>query len=430
MMRVVYLCCDSGIPIFGTKGAAVHIRELAHAFANVGCDIHILVARQGGNPPKGWNLPVYQFQLTGWPAIIQDLLAQEAHTPGWERRIKDWRALAYAQYLTQAAQPLLRRLQPDVLYERYSLFSWAGQALAADLDIPHIVEINAPLANEQARYRQLELNATAAGLEARILLGANLVVAVSREVRDYVLVLGARSDDVTVLPNGVDVHRFSPQADGNPVRRAFGLEGAFVIGFVGSLKAWHGVDGLLTASAGLPDSLPWRLLLVGDGPQRTSIAEQAATLGVSDRVVFTGSVPHDQIPAYLAAIDVAVAPYPALDDYYFSPLKLFEYMAMARPVVAPALGQIAEVVVHHQNGWLYPPGDIGALREALIHLATSTDLRAHLGARARADVVAHHTWTQNAERLMAWISKLERKRSGKAKPRISSRDQVMIKPVG
>jgi glycosyltransferase involved in cell wall biosynthesis len=206
-------------------------------------------------------------------------------------------------------------------------------------------------------------SATASALERRILIGADLVVAVSREVRDFVLKLGVGSDRVKVLPNGVDIRRFNPQVDGGPIRRALGLEETFVIGFVGSLKAWHGVDGLLSACASLPISLPWQLLLVGDGPERDSLAHQAGALGVFDRVTFTGSVSYDQIPAFMAAMDVVVAPYPALDDFYFSPLKLFEYMSMARPVIAAALGQIAEVVVHRQNGWLYPPGDIGALRD-------------------------------------------------------------------
>jgi glycosyltransferase involved in cell wall biosynthesis len=151
---------------------------------------------------------------------------------------------------------------------------------------------------------------------------------------------------------------------------------------------------------------------------------------LSNRVIFTGSVPHDQIPAYLAAIDVAVAPYPALEDYYYSPLKLFEYMAMRRPVVASAIGQIAEVVDHQQNGWLYPPGDIDALRDALMLLATDPDLRDNLGVRARADVVAQHTWAQNAERLLAWIGRFERKRNVRARPSIFGREHVNTKPVG
>ncbi len=416
MMRLAYLCSDFGIPIFGTKGSAIHVRELARTFANLGCDVHILAARLGGDPPQGWRLPVHQFQLDGWPAIIQDLLSQEAPMPGWKRMVKDWRSLAYAQYLTQAAQPLLRRLQPDVLYERYSLFAWAGRSLAAELGVPHVVEINAPLSDEQAQYRQLSLSVTAYRLEAQILAEADLVVAVSSVVKDYVLGLGVPSNRVVVLPNGVDIHRFCPELDGKPVRHALGIDEAFVIGFAGSLKQWHGVDSLLAASACLPDSLSWKLLIVGDGPMRESLAGQAASLGISDRVIFTGPVPYDQMPAYLAAMDVAVAPYPALDNFYFSPLKLFEYMAMARPVITPALGQIAEVVVHQENGWLYPPGDIGALSDALIHLATDKDLRAQLGASARTYVAAHHTWRRNGERLLDRIRKLQREPGARLAP--------------
>ncbi len=141
---------------------------------------------------------------------------------------------------------------------------------------------------------------------------------------------------------------------------------------------------------------------------RESLAGQAASLGISDRVIFTGPVPYDQMPATLAAMDVTVAPYPAFDHFYFSPLKLFEYMAMARPVIAPALGQIAEVVAHQENGWLYPPGDTSALSDALIALATDEALRARLGASARAHVIAHHTWRRNGEILLDRMRKLQR----------------------
>ena len=408
MMRLAYLCCDFGIPIFGMKGAAVHVRQLVRAFMDLNCNVHVLAARLGGNPPEGWRLPVHQFHFDRWPAIIQDLLSQEAPTPGWERMVKDWRSLAYAQYLNQAARPLLRRLKPDVLYERYSLFAWAGRSLATDLGVPHIVEINSPLAIEQAQYRQLSLRVTAFRLEQKILAGADLVVAVSSAIQNYVLALGVPSDRVVVLPNGVDTHRFYPKREGKPVRRALGLEGQFVIGFAGSLKQWHGVGDLLAASACLPDSLPWKLLIVGDGPMRESLARQADLLGISNRVIFTGTVLYDQMPAYLAAMDVAVAPYPAIDQFYFSPLKLFEYMAMALPVIASNQGQIAELVAHQENGWLYPPGDIMALKDALIRLAADEDLRLRLGTSARAYVSAHHTWKRNGEKLLDRFRNLQR----------------------
>ena len=407
-MRLAYLCCDFGIPIFGVKGAAVHVRQLVQTFKDLNCNVHVLAARLGGKPPEGWRLPVHQFRFDRWPAIIQDLLSKEAPTPGWDRMVKDWRSLAYAQYLNQAARPLLRRLKPDVLYERYSLFAWAGRSLATDLGVPHIVEINSPLAIEQAQYRQLSLRVTAFRLEEKILAEADLVVAVSSAIQKYVLDLGVPPDRVVVLPNGVDTYRFCLKRDGKPVRHTLGLEESFVIGFAGSLKQWHGVDGLLVASACLPNSLPWKLLIVGDGPMRESLARQAASLGISDRVIFTGTVPYDQMPAYLAAMDVAVAPYPAIGHFYFSPLKLFEYMAMARPVIASTQGQIAELVTHQENGWLYPPGDIEALKDALIRLATDEDLRLRLGASARTYVATHHTWKRNGEKLLDRFRNLQR----------------------
>jgi glycosyltransferase involved in cell wall biosynthesis len=107
-------------------------------------------------------------------------------------------------------------------------------------------------------------------------------------------------------------------------------------------------------------------------------------------------------------MDVAVAPYPAIGHFYFSPLKLFEYMAMARPVIASTQGQIAELVTHQENGWLYPPGDIEALKDALIRLATDEDLRLRLGASARTYVATHHTWKRNGEKLLDRFRNLQR----------------------
>jgi glycosyltransferase involved in cell wall biosynthesis len=131
---------------------------------------------------------------------------------------------------------------------------------------------------------------------------------------------------------------------------------------------------------------------VGEGLEREWCARIARELGLADTVVFTGSVPHEQVPQYVAAMDVATVPYGKLDQFYFSPMKLFEYMAAGRPTVAASLGQIAEVVDHGRDGWLYEPGNAQSLAQGIDTILYNPTLGADMGAAARAKVLANHTW--------------------------------------
>jgi len=174
-----------------------------------------------------------------------------------------------------------------------------------------------------------------------------------------------------------------------------------VVGFAGSLKPWHGVATLLDAFATLRAHTPTaRLLIIGTGPQEAAARARATALGLGDAVVFTGAVAHDAMPGLLAAMDIGVAPYLAVPDFYFSPLKLYEYMAAGLAVVASDAGAIATLVRASETGLLCPPGDAPALGWALACLAYDPTLRARLGAAARAEA-ERHTWAANARTIVA-----------------------------
>jgi glycosyltransferase involved in cell wall biosynthesis len=171
---------------------------------------------------------------------------------------------------------------------------------------------------------------------------------------------------------------------------------AFVVGFAGSLKPWHGTDVLLDAFALLRTEAPRaRLLIVGDGPQRDALRERASQLALQGAVVFTGAVPHDEMPAMLRAMDVAVAPYLEMPDFYFSPLKLYEYLASGLPVVASDAGEIGTLIRHAETGVLVPCGNVAALADSLIELQRDQSLRSRLGNAARLEA-ERHSWDQNA----------------------------------
>jgi glycosyltransferase involved in cell wall biosynthesis len=284
----------------------------------------------------------------------------------------------------------------DVIYERYSPFGIAGGAVAADLGIAHVLEVNASLAEEGARYRGQALQDAAEALEDVAFRNASLVLAVSHELGQQIVDRGADPRRVAVIPNGVDDDLFTPVG----IKATADLEAPTVVGFVGSLKPWHGIEVLVDAFRQVASGGRFHLLVVGDGPRATMIKTLASDL--PGRVTWLPSVPHERVPEYLRVIDVAVAPYPVLDRFYFSPLKILEYMATGRAIVASRIGQIPDLLDDGEAGMLVPPGDASALAHALERLAEDEHLRRSLGRRAAESAHAKHLWTHRVADI-TWL---------------------------
>ena len=225
---------------------------------------------------------------------------------------------------------------------------------------------------------------------------------VSDALQSYVIQHGAAPAHVhTVLRNGVDTTRFTPFRVSTELRQSLGIErDAFVIGFSGSLKPWHGVDLLLDAFAHLrARNSKLRLLIVGNGPQRDALVTRTSELGITESVVFTGSVPHHQMASMLATMDAGVAPYLDVPNFYFSPLKIYEYMATGLPIVASNAGEISTMVQHGETGLLCSPGNRTELIEQLTRVISDRALAARLGSQARGSV-EQHSWDRNAQTVI------------------------------
>ena len=396
-LRILYACTDRGIPFGGGKGAAIHVREFLDGFTDEGGEAVVAVRRAeslDSRPPR-------------YPVHVVD--------PGLPSTVPSTAALAEADEfarnaaLVEALNAIPVTAGVDCVYERYSLFGIAGREYARRRDVPFVLEVNAPLVKEAAAYRALHLVDVAREVEQYLFSTADHIVTVSDAVREYVLGVAPQAA-VTVVPNGVDTDRFRPSSRTPHARARVGAAGPddVVVGFVGRVRPWHGVDVLVEAVARARATAPGlRLCVVGDvrGAEE-GLRRRAEQLGLADAVTFTGPVSNEDIPELLAAMDVLAAPYPQLDHFYFSPLKIFEYMAAGRPIVASSVGQVSDVLEHEATALLTAPGDAGALGESLARLATDADLAARLGDAARKVAVAEHTWRHRVRTIMDIMASL------------------------
>lgn len=375
-MRIAYICADPGVPVFGTKGCSIHVQEIVRALSRLGHDVTLFARRWGGEAPA---------DLAGLRCVE---LARPISAGGSARELE-------LVHLDASIAPLLDAHGPfDMLYERYALWSSAAVKWAHQNAVPSVLEVNAPLVEEQATHRALVHREFAEMLSGEAFGAANRIVAVSTGVANWLKREVVESAKIDIIANGVDAARFVP---------SFNLHHAEpVIGFVGTLKPWHGLDILVDAAAMLKaQDLPFRLLLVGDGPEREGLERALAERDLANRTELTGAVAPAAIPALLARMDIAVAPYPDLADFYFSPLKVMEYMAAGRAVVASRIGDIDGLVRHGATGLLCPAGDRDALAHALAELIRSPDSRTRLGSAARDHALAELGWDSVARRILA-----------------------------
>jgi glycosyltransferase involved in cell wall biosynthesis len=379
MTRIAYVSADPGVPIFGNKGCSIHAQEVLAALRRRGAQVELFTTSGEGQPPaelEGVNVHRLPRPSKG------DAAAREQG--GLAGNIS-------LRMELEGAQPF------DFVYERYSLWSHAALEYARDAGVPGLLEVNAPLIEEQARYRVLLDRAGAERSAERAFRAASSLLAVSEEVARWLERFPTVDRKVHVVSNGIRPERFP--ADLEPSLPA--PPGVFTVGFVGSLKAWHGLSVLVEAFALLHARRPaTRLLIVGDGPEGNFLRADLARRGLDAAAVLTGAVPPNQVPPLVVSMDAAVAPYPRLEQFYFSPLKVYEYMAAGVAVVASRIGQLEKLIRPKVDGLLVAPGNAAELALALDWLANNPEMRARLGHTARRKVLTDHTWDGVAEKIL------------------------------
>jgi glycosyltransferase involved in cell wall biosynthesis len=356
-------------------GQGVHIEELVRALRAAGHEVLVVGPRFFEAAGFGGESRRVAWVRRLLPGFLSELAELAYNVPAYRRLKAAWRSFA-----------------PDVVYERCNLYFLAGAWLARRHRVRLLLEVNSPLADERQKHGGLRLAWLARRLERWTWRSADRVLPVTQVLADILVANGVDRARIGVVPNGIDLSRFPP--------KVAATEGVVTLGFVGFVRAWHGLDGVIEGMARGPAES--RLVVVGDGPAVPALTALAARLGMADRVRFTGLVQPAQVPAVVTHFDIALQP---SATPYASPLKIFDYMAAGCAIVAPDQPNIREILTDRETALLFDPAAAGAMWQAVERLIGDGTLRERLGTAARNELERqNYTWAGNAERVAGFAS--------------------------
>jgi glycosyltransferase involved in cell wall biosynthesis len=381
-IRIAYL---RSTPSPGTLagGAATHINGFVNAAAELGAQVKV----------------ISNDRIAGLDETRLTLIDPEPI--GTTRAVFDLRNnLIFSTGVVRA----IERAPADLIYQRYGRFTWAGVEASIRTGAPLFLEYNGSEVWIGKHWDMSGMLPLLERFERLNLRAAARIFVVSDVERRNLLQAGIADEKIIVNPNGVDVETFRPGVGGAAIRQELGVgEEEVLAGFVGTFGPWHGVLTLAKAVIMLPEDCGVRFLLVGAGRFRDEVELMISAAGRARQVIFTGHVDHQRVPALLDGCDILLSPHVPLEDgseFFGSPTKLFEYMAMEKGIVASRLGQIGDVLTDEETALLVEPGNTRELSEAILRLSGSRELRERLGAAARRTAVEHHTWKRNARRVL------------------------------
>ena len=310
--------------------------------------------------------------------------------------------IAHGYFSHRNLAALSRGERPDFIYERFAPFHKGSRKLAQSLSIPYLLEIHGP-PSDRGWFGPSHFDKTAEQIQHDAMQSADAIRVVSTALKEYFRMRGVEADKLWVIPNAVDTEVFEPESVGSDLRAQLGLDERIVVGFVGSLQAYHGLPILVRAASLVVRELADLHFLVV-GPDHEDDRSAVAEKGLKGHFTFTGGVAYYRIPEYIKAMDICVIPD---SNWYGSPIKLFEYGAMGKPVIAPRLGPMEEVVEHSQSALLFEQGDAEGLAAAILELAASEELRRSIATSWMGQVRDRHTYDKRAEQVLEMYESLK-----------------------
>ncbi|AEF99765.1 glycosyltransferase family 4 protein [Methylomonas methanica] len=372
--------------IASKDGQYVHIEEMINSLRKIGHEVVIVEPAQLTKKDFGKSSGVVQSLRSFLPGFMHELIE-------FSYCFFDFFKLVFAIF----------EHKPDCIYERYNLFFISGVLVKKIFRLPLVLEINAPLFFERQKNHGIQLKFLAKWSERWVWRQADFVLPVTHVLAQMVLAEKVDPAQCLVVPNGINQTKFADYNSGENIRTVLGLNDKLILGFVGFVRTWHRLDRVLLSISENRDK-NWHLLLIGDGPAMQELQQQSKKLNINDRVSFIGVVDRDEIANYVSAFDIALQP-----DVveYASPLKLFEYMALSKAILAPNRKNILEILVDNENALLFDPEEESSFSTQLERLCLSKKLRDSLGIMARKTIDDKKLfWDENAKKVESIFLKL------------------------
>ncbi len=397
-MNISYVWASPKAPLSAPIGYATRILNTIRALKNMGNHVDLVTAGEVG--PADFCYGQLKSRL---PSSVLFKL-KDTYSIFHDHR-------SYVRYKDRFASPT-----PDLIYERFVDFHQSTSIAAKQLGIPYLVEIHDP-SEELSRYEPGHSSRTAVRIQERVASRADAIVVVSGALRDFLASKGLPPDKIHVVPNAVDERLFNTNSTKGVVEDEFRLRGKTVVGYVGSMMEQHGIDLLIRASERIiRDSNSVHFLLVGPDKGGRTLDLIRSKGRLRKYFTLTSAIEYERVPEHISAMDICVMPD---SNWNGSPLKIFEYGAMGKAVVAPRYSPIEEVLVNGKTGLLTEVRNVPSLARIIVQLVNSAPLRQRLGENLRRRVLRSHTWDKNAERVMAIC--------GSALSRRSAQEQMRFK---
>ena len=365
----------------GDGAEGIHVSEIVAALRGLGHRVKLVCPKSAKSSPGLRSQPTRLVQASPkLPKVLRQSLEIA------------YNMVCYARVCRAIAQT-----KPDLIYERYSSYNFGGVMAAKHLRVPLILEVNSTYAGDFGSEFPVVFPAALAMAEKYSLRNASGIVVVSSALRACVEKRGVKRDLIQVSPNAINPEKIASLVNihsRSEMRRELRMENAVVIGFVGSLREWHGIDLLAQAIPTIVAQCPsTKFLIVGSGNLESLLVDLIHEHRLSDRVILTGALPHEQVFAHISAMDIGLMPD---SNLWGSPMKVLEYMALGCVPVVPDLGPLKEIVVNDVTGKLFPCRDLPQFVNTIVQLANDAPLRKRLGDSAQRYVYEHRKWQNNA----------------------------------
>lgn len=389
-MKIVYL--NYMWDLWGISiGSTIKALEVLRALESCGHEIKKYwlnddFDRKGGEGPRESTNPLRQ--------TMKKYFKRYLHEPS--QLIKNFG-------LINQEMAILEKEKPDLVISRIDSYNFSNSLVQQRSKLPFLIEADCPASYEKIVFQKYfrSTKSLLYYLERTQIMTGKAAFTVSNLMKDYFVQHGVPADFMHVIPNGADPDRFRSDVDTTEVKEKYDLDGSTIVGFVGSFIYWHGIENLTyVMEKTLASDKNAKFLMVGDGgPMKPMLEKFIQEKKLENRAILTGFIPHEEIPKYIASMDVVLAPYPKLDFFYYSPVKVYEYMCVGKPVVSTRIGQIAEVVEDKKDGFLTEPDDVEKITATIVELLQNPELRKEVGAAAREKILANHTWKSRGEKL-------------------------------